>query len=34
MTDEVVETIAVGNRPVGIAAGAGRLWVIVQEPVT
>ncbi len=33
-TNKVVETIAVGNRPVGIAVGGGSVWVSVQQPAT
>jgi YVTN family beta-propeller protein len=30
-TNDVVETIAVGNRPQGIAVADGLLWVTVRE---
>jgi hypothetical protein len=29
----VVKTIKVGGRPVGVAAGAGLVWVTVQAPL-
>ena len=31
-TNEVVETIEVGNAPSGLAFADGRLWLTVQEP--
>jgi YVTN family beta-propeller protein len=31
-TDEVVETISLGNAPAGIAFGGNRVWVAVQAP--